>query len=79
MLQSWHFDNAHFVGHSFGSIPIAWMVREQKAMVSGRTFIEPVCFLLLKPDIAYNFVYRKPRNWGQLLISWFGARELHIT
>jgi len=48
MLEVWGFKHAHFVGHSFGSFLLAWMLRYQPSYVAKCTFIDPVCFLVLK-------------------------------
>lgn len=32
MLASWEHSSAHFIGHSFGSIVVAWMARNAKEM-----------------------------------------------
>lgn len=79
MLASWGEPRAHFVGHSFGSLLLAWMVRTRPDLVSMTTFIDPVCFLLVKPDVCYNFMYRRPATPTQLLIHYFLARELYIA
>jgi len=79
MLASWGYSSAHFIGHSFGSILMAWVARRAPSLVSMATFIDPVCFLLIKPDVCYNFVYRKPLTPTQLFMSYFGARELYIA
>lgn len=79
MLGSWGHASAHFVGHSFGSLPLAWMARKAPSFVSMMTFIDPVCFLLVKPDVCYNFMYRRPSDPTQLLINYFLAKELYIA
>ncbi|CAJ1328003.1 unnamed protein product [Effrenium voratum] len=79
MLASWEHSSAHFIGHSFGSIVVAWMARNAKEMVSVATFLDPVCFLLIKPDVCYNFMYRQPQTATQLLMHYFVARELFIA
>lgn len=79
MLASWGYTSAHFVGHSFGSLPLAWMARKAPSFVSMMTFIDPVCFLLVKPDVCYNFMYRRPSDPTQLLINYFLAKELYIA
>ncbi|CAJ1417026.1 unnamed protein product [Effrenium voratum] len=79
MLASWEHTSAHFIGHSFGSIVVAWMARNAKEMVSVATFLDPVCFLLIKPDVCYNFMYRQPQTATQLLMHYFVARELFIA
>lgn len=79
MLASWGYSSAHFVGHSFGSLPLAWMARKAPSFVKMMTFIDPVCFLLVKPDVCYNFMYRRPADPTQLLINYFLAKELYIA
>jgi len=79
MLASWGFSAAHFIGHSFGSLPLAWMVRRAPSLVNMATFIDPVCFLIIKPDVCYNFIYKKPSTPSQLLSNFFVARELFIA
>lgn len=44
---------AHFIGHSFGTIVLAWLVNKRPDLVKHATFLDPVCFLLMKPDIRY--------------------------
>jgi len=48
MMQVWGFSRAHFVGHSFGSCLLSWVLRYQRGIVERVTFLDPVCFLLLK-------------------------------
>lgn len=79
MLLSWDHTSAHFVGHSFGSIVVAWMCRNAQETVAVATFLDPVCFLLIKPDVCYNFMYRQPETATQLLMHYFVARELYIA
>lgn len=79
MLAIWGHDNAHFVGHSFGSVVLAWVARRAPELMCMATFIDPVCFLLIKPDVCYNFIYRQPRTPLELFIQYFAARELFIA
>lgn len=79
MLASWRHPRAHFIGHSFGTVVLAWMVLRAPSLVSQVTFIDPVCFLLVKPDVCHNFIYRKPATPTQLFFNFFGARELFIA
>lgn len=79
MLASWGHSSAHFVGHSFGTLPLAWMVRLAPSRVSMATFIDPVCFLIIKPDVCYNFIYRRPSTPMQMISQFFVARELYIA
>jgi pimeloyl-ACP methyl ester carboxylesterase len=69
----------HFIGHSFGTVPLAWMVRRAPDMVKIATFIDPVCFLLVKPDVCYNFIYRRASTPARLVMEFFAARELYTA
>lgn len=79
MIASWGHASAHFIGHSFGSVPVAWMVRRAPDMVQMATFMDPVCFLLVKPDVCYNFIYRRASTPARLLMEFFAARELYTA
>lgn len=69
----------HFVGHSFGSVVLAWVVRQAPSVCCLLTFMDPVCFLLCKHDVAYNFLYADDKNPEQAMMHWFVARELYIA
>jgi len=58
---------------------MAWMAKKAPQHVSSMTFMDPVCFLLIKPDVCYNFMYREPADPTQLLINYFLAKELYIA
>merc|ERR1740139_1022341 len=79
MLDSWSVPAAHFMGHSFGSVVVAWMVKHAPKRVLAATFIDPVCFMLAKPDVAYNFMYRRPDTPVKLLFHYFVCTELYIA
>merc|ERR1719240_1653518 len=79
MLHRRGHSSGHFIGHSFGSVPVAWMVRRAPDMVQVATFIDPVCFLLVKPDVCYNFIYRAPTTPARLIMEFFAARELYTA
>lgn len=79
MLDSWDVAAAHFAGHSFGSVVLSWMVRRAPSRVLALTFIDPVCFMLAKPDVAYNFMYKKPESPTQLLLHYFVSKEMYIA
>ena len=69
----------HFIGHSFGSIVCAWVMRIQPELACRMTFLDPVCFLLCKHDVAYNFLYKTAETYGELLMQWFVGSELYIA
>ncbi|CAM9755148.1 unnamed protein product, partial [Discosporangium mesarthrocarpum] len=50
-------NRALFFGHSFGSIPVAWMSRHRPKAVAQVALLDPVCLLLFLPDVARTFLY----------------------
>ena len=72
-------DQAHVVGHSFGSITAGWFIRRYPDMVTHLTLIDPVSLLLGLPDVAYSFLYRKPSVFMEYLIYYFAAMEITVS
>lgn len=56
MLSAWGHSHAHFIGHSFGTVVITWVLRRSEAATSV-VLLDPVCFLLMKHDVLANVVY----------------------
>jgi len=80
LLRAHDVSKIHLVGHSFGTIVCAWLVRfAPKHLIHRITFLDPVCWLLCKHDIAYNFLYRAATTPGELLMQWFVGQELYIA
>lgn len=68
-----------FIGHSLGSTVVTWIIKHKPFLINHAIFLDPVCFLLHYPNVAYNFVYRKPKSAVQLLLWWFASRELYVS
>jgi pimeloyl-ACP methyl ester carboxylesterase len=83
MLQAHGHTQACFVGHSFGTFVLSWVSRWRPDIVAKAIFLDPVCFLLSQPDVAFNVLYRQPRNLFTTLaantVFWelFTANSLH--
>lgn len=79
MLTEHNFTRAVFIGHSYGTINVAWALKLRPAMVQSALLIDPVSLLLCLPKVAYSFVYRRPDT----LLTWisflFFSRELGIS
>lgn len=78
LLDRWDFKKAHFMGHSFGTVVVSWMIRRAKDRVHCCTLIDPIIFLTYKSTLVYNFFYRKCVNATQQLIRDFISKELFI-
>jgi len=49
-----------------GTAFLAAVLRARPGLASGVLMVDPVCFLLYRRDVLYNFLYRKPalrRSW----------------
>jgi len=82
MLKVWGFQRGHFVGHSFGSFLLAWMLRYQKPHVERLTFLDPVCFLLLKVLVEGHELqqvrHETKMNAMEMAIKYFVLTELFV-
>mmetsp|Transcript_2165 Transcript_2165/g.3193 ORF Transcript_2165/g.3193 Transcript_2165/m.3193 type:complete len:483 (-) Transcript_2165:147-1595(-) len=66
---------ACFVGHSFGTCCVSWMAKHHPEIVAQAVFLDPVCFLLFLPDVAFNTLYRVPRSFSEWLVAVGVAKE----
>eukprot|EP00756_Hemistasia_phaeocysticola_P054395 Hpha_TRINITY_DN30323_c0_g1::TRINITY_DN30323_c0_g1_i1::g.146934::m.146934 len=53
-----------FIGHSYGSVRVAWVLRRQPALVRSAVLVDPVSCSVFLPEIASGAIYRdvKPRH-----------------
>ncbi|KAK9718477.1 hypothetical protein K7432_005462 [Basidiobolus ranarum] len=79
MLESHGFRSACFIGHSLGSMVVSWMVNNHLKRVKSAFFIDPICFLLFHPSVAYNFVYRVPKTAREYFLHYYASKELFIS
>jgi pimeloyl-ACP methyl ester carboxylesterase len=70
---------AVFVAHSIGSIVVAGMCRWSRKQVAAVVLIDPICFMLHLPAVAYHFVHRPPRRANERFVNYFASRELFIS
>mmetsp|Transcript_614 Transcript_614/g.1255 ORF Transcript_614/g.1255 Transcript_614/m.1255 type:complete len:550 (+) Transcript_614:258-1907(+) len=79
MLQAHGHEQACFVAHSYGTVVLSWVIRARKSMVAKAVFLDPVCFLLVQPDVAFNVLYRKPKNWFMTCAANIAFWELYTA
>ena len=46
---------ATFVGHSFGSVVLSWMIQSKPERVRSCVFIDPICFQLHLNSVLFKF------------------------
>ncbi|CAE8652555.1 unnamed protein product, partial [Polarella glacialis] len=82
MLAAWGHASAHFIGHSFGTVVITWVLRKSE-MATSVVLLDPVCFLLMKHDVLSNVVYSSSveplQDFRTALFQFFVFRELYIA
>merc|ERR1719453_1643367 len=78
-MQSHGVNQCVGLGHSFGSLPIAWLIRQYPTQLSRCILVDPVAIFLNLPDVCVNFLYKQPKTIFGKLIRFFGAREFGIA
>jgi pimeloyl-ACP methyl ester carboxylesterase len=76
MLQAHGHESACFMGHSYGTAVLTWVIRNRRELVTKAVFLDPICFMLAQPDVAFNFLYRAPANLMMTLAVYLVRREL---
>eukprot|EP01062_Namystynia_karyoxenos_P056802 TRINITY_DN47737_c0_g1_i1.p1 TRINITY_DN47737_c0_g1~~TRINITY_DN47737_c0_g1_i1.p1 ORF type:complete len:490 (+),score=137.41 TRINITY_DN47737_c0_g1_i1:85-1470(+) len=64
---------AVFMGHSYGSAQLAWLVKRAPEVVAGCVFVDPICFLLFLPGVSRNCIYLPPEHLS--IVQNFIRRE----
>lgn len=67
------------VGHSFGTLPIAWVLRNYPGIFHRTIMLDPVAIFLNLPDVCVNFLYKRPHSLTGHMMRYFGAREFGIA
>ncbi|KAF5562045.1 ribose-phosphate pyrophosphokinase [Fusarium napiforme] len=81
VLSSHGWEDCVLVSHSYGSVVAAQLLRDPKTSISigPVMFVDPVSFLLHLPDVAYNFICRRPSETKEHLLSYFGSKDIGIA
>jgi len=78
MLAAWGHSEAHFVGHSFGTVVVSWILRNSRVALSV-SLLDPICFLLFKHDIVTNALYKEHVDPLQVVLTYLVFRELGVA
>jgi pimeloyl-ACP methyl ester carboxylesterase len=79
MLRTWGYSEAYFIGHSYGSFFLAWIHNKNPSLISGLFFLDPTCFLLLKPDLALNCLFSDQKTAHSAFFAYWVAGELWLS
>ncbi|KAJ6181465.1 hypothetical protein N7485_000107 [Penicillium canescens] len=69
------------VSHSYGSIIAAHLIKSDRfaPLVGPMVFIDPVAFLLHLPDVAYNFIARRPARANEYQLWYFASKDIGVA
>lgn len=69
------------VSHSYGSIIAAHLLKSDlfAPLIGPTVFIDPVSFLLHLPDVAYNFIARRPARANEHQLWYFGSKDIGVA
>jgi pimeloyl-ACP methyl ester carboxylesterase len=79
MLWAWGLPSAHFIGHSFGTAVMAWVLKLHPELVSRASYLDPLVFLLCNPMMCFKFMYKVPRKAAEKLMHFFVSSELYMA
>jgi hypothetical protein len=69
------------VPHSYCSIIAAHLLTSDRfaPLIGPTVFIDPVSFLLHLPDVAYNFIARRPARANECQLWYFGSKNIGVA
>jgi len=81
ILASLRIDRFVVFGHSYGTVMAAHMFQSPRLAprIAATLFLDPIPFLLHLPNVAFNFVYRKPRTANEWEVWYFASRDPDVA
>jgi pimeloyl-ACP methyl ester carboxylesterase len=69
------------VSHSYGSIIAAHLLKSDQftRLIGPTVFIDPISFLLHLPDVAYNFIARRPAWANEYQLWYFASKDVGVA
>ncbi|OQN97002.1 hypothetical protein B0A48_16976 [Cryoendolithus antarcticus] len=81
MLASHGWTDFVLVGHSYGTALASTLLRDPlwTPRMKATMLMDPICFLLHLPNIAYNFTRRPPHNAAEHMLQYFSSLDPLIS
>mmetsp|Transcript_5 Transcript_5/g.18 ORF Transcript_5/g.18 Transcript_5/m.18 type:complete len:476 (-) Transcript_5:1885-3312(-) len=79
MFQAEGFDRARFVGHSYGTMCLAWICKGTPELVDSFVFLDPGCFLLHYTKLVKSIIYKDALSEAEKLFHYFLRSELFFN
>jgi pimeloyl-ACP methyl ester carboxylesterase len=69
------------VSHSYGSVIATHLLKSVpfNTYIGPIAFIDPISFLLHLPDVAYNFIARRPARANEYQLWYFGSNDIGVA
>lgn len=74
-------DRFVLISHSYGSVISTHLLHTQRMQkrIGPVLLLDPVSLLLHLPDVAYNFVYRKPHRANEHQLYYFASKDMGVS
>ncbi|KKY15260.1 putative transcription initiation protein spt5 [Diplodia seriata] len=81
ILEAHGWDKFVLVSHSYGSVISTHMLHSPKltTKIASILLIDPVTFLLHLPDVACNFIIRKPQHANEHQLAYFASQDMGVA
>ena len=78
ILRFHGWDRCVLVGHSYGTVISAHLLKSPQTarMIGPVMLVDPICFLLHLPDIAYHFTVRYPSHAKEWILWYFASMDI---
>jgi pimeloyl-ACP methyl ester carboxylesterase len=68
-----------FIGHSYGSFVINYVVQTSPEIIRKIALIDPVALTIILPKSPYELMYRAPVQFADHLLNYFVRSDLNIS
>ncbi|KAK7177821.1 alpha beta hydrolase fold family [Paraphaeosphaeria sporulosa] len=81
ILKAHNWKDFVLVSHSYGSVIATHLLHTPQIArkIGPMLFIDPVSFLLHLPDVAYNFICRKPIRANEHQLHYFASKDMGVS
>lgn len=81
ILRSHNWTSVVLATHSYGSVVAAHLLHdpESSVLIDNLLFVDPVAFSFHTPDVAFNFLRRKPRTASEIQLQYFASTDPDVS
>ncbi|GAD94030.1 conserved hypothetical protein [Paecilomyces variotii No. 5] len=81
IIKKHGWDKFVLVSHSYGSVISTHLIKSYRtsSLIGPIVLVDPICFLLHLPDVAYNFTARRPVDANEHQLWYFGSKDMGVA